>query len=255
MATRAFGTAKISEPSNGRNNSTPTNEPRQATPDPGTRTPVDSGDSGDSGHSHVGPAAGSSTGPATGSSAAGSATDPAAAAAADPAAAAASAAERKRAYHRDYQRKRKAERAGKEKRSDGSSAAGNRKAAAQATVDLNNILFSMHLMGASLLKMPSLVLTEDEAKRLAESITRVTELYDVPIMDEKTRAWLNLSIVGFEVYGTRIIAEMAERRKKQPSPPPMVITPMRPPQHPPPPPPPRDPIDQFFTGGAVHGTA
>src|SRR5579864_2083799 len=251
MATRAFGTPKISEPSNGRSNATPTNEPRQATPDPGTRPPVVSGDSGDSGYSHVGPAAGSSTGSATGSSTGSSA---AAGSATDPAAAAASAAERKRAYHRDYQRKRKAERAGKEKRSDGSSA-GTRKAAAQATVDLNNILFSMHLMGASLLKMPSLILTEDEAKRLAESITRVTELYDVPIMDEKTRAWLNLSIVGFEVYGTRIIAEMAERRKKQPAPPPMVISPMRPPQHPPPPPPPRDPIDQFFTGGAVHGTA
>jgi len=173
----------------------------------------------------------------------------------DPRAAAAAAAERKRAYHREYQRKRKGAKAG----SDTGSATGStsRKAAAQATVDLNNILFSLHMMGASLLKMPSLVLTEEEAKHLATAITRVTELYDVPIMDEKTRAWMNLGIVGFELYGTRIIAEMAERRKKRPAPPPMVIPPFRPQQHPPPPPPQQNPIDAFFNaeGGTTHGRA
>lgn len=119
---------------------------------------------------------------------------------------------------------------------DAAGSASGRKAAAQATIDLNNILFSLHMMGASLLKMPSLVLTEEEAKHLANAITRVTELYEVPILDEKTRAWLNLSMVGFEVYGTRIVAAMADRKKKQPAPPPMVITPFRPQREAPPPP-------------------
>ena len=122
-------------------------------------------------------------------------------------------------------------------------AASARKAATQATLDLNNILFSLHLMGASLLKVPDLALTEEEAKHLAAAITRVTELYEVPLMDEKTRAWFNLGIVGFEVYGTRIVAHMAERKKKQPAPPPMVITPFRPQPQPAPPPP--NPIEGF----------
>ena len=99
-------------------------------------------------------------------------------------------------------------------------------------------------MGAALLKMPDLALTEEEAKHLATAITRVSELYELPLLDEKTRAWMNLGIVGFEVYGTRIVAHMAERKKKQPAPPPMVITPFRPPQHHPPPTPP--PIDANF---------
>jgi len=119
-----------------------------------------------------------------------------------------------------------------------------KRAATQATLDLNNILFSIHLMGAALLKMPDLALTEEEAKHLATAITRVSELYELPLLDEKTRAWMNLGIVGFEVYGTRIVAHMAERKKKQPAPPPMVITPFRPPQHHPPPTPP--PIDANF---------
>lgn len=132
---------------------------------------------------------------------------------------------------------------------DAAGSASTRKSAAQATVDLNNILFSLHMMGASLLKMPSLILTDEEAKHLATAITRVSELYEVPILDEKTRAWLNLSMVGFEVYGTRIVAHMAERKKKQPAPPPMVITPFRPPQHQPPPP--SEPIEGAFAEAAA----
>jgi hypothetical protein len=109
------------------------------------------------------------------------------------------------------------------------------------------------MMAASLLKTPSLVLTEEEAKHLATAITRVTELYEVPILDEKTRAWLNLSMVGFEVYGTRIVAAMAERKKKQPAPPPMVITPFRP--TPTPPRPSQEPIEGFVEEGVMNGQA
>lgn len=155
-------------------------------------------------------------------------------------------------HYRKHKRKFKARQA-KPGNGDAAGAASSRKAAAQATLDLNNILFSLHMMGASLLKTPSLVLTEEEAKHLATAITRVTELYEVPILDEKTRAWLNLSMVGFEVYGTRIVAAMAERKNKQPAPPPMVITPFRP--APTPSRPPQDPIEAFVEEGVKNGQA
>ena len=60
-----------------------------------------------------------------------------------------------------------------------------------------------------------MLITEDEAQRLATAITHVTKLYDVPIMDEKTRAWLNLGMVGVLVYGTRVTAVIVERKKKK----------------------------------------
>ena len=76
----------------------------------------------------------------------------------------------------------------------------------------------MHQMGAVLLKNPSLIITEDESKRLAAAITRVSELYEIPLLDEKARAWINLGLVGVEVYGTRITAAIVERKKKAPAP-------------------------------------
>jgi hypothetical protein len=69
-------------------------------------------------------------------------------------------------------------------------------------------------MGAVLLRSPAFVITEEEAKLLADSITRVTELYDVPLMDEKSRAWLNLGMASVEVYGTRIAAIVMESKRK-----------------------------------------
>jgi hypothetical protein len=71
------------------------------------------------------------------------------------------------------------------------------------------------MMGAALVKNPVLVLTEDESKQLAAAITRVTELYDVPLLDEKTRAWLNLGIVGVQVYGTRITSVIVDKKKSK----------------------------------------
>jgi hypothetical protein len=69
-------------------------------------------------------------------------------------------------------------------------------------------------MGAVLLRAPNFIITEDEAKLLAAAISRVSELYDVPLLDEKTRAWLNLGMAGVEVYGTRIAAVVLESKKK-----------------------------------------
>lgn len=138
---------------------------------------------------------------------------------------------KQRAREKYYQR-RDAARATKAARGDAAAAATTttRKTAAQATLDLTHILYSLHTMGSVLLQIPSLVITQEEAKQLASAITRVSELYEIPILDEKARAWINLGLVGVQVYGTRIAAAMVERKKKAPTPPPMVITPFRPPQ-------------------------
>jgi hypothetical protein len=83
------------------------------------------------------------------------------------------------------------------------------------------------MMLATLTKQASLVLTEDESEKLAKAINAVAELYETPMLDEKTRAWIGLSLVGLEVYGSRIATAylMAKQRPrpvavpaKQPSP-------------------------------------
>ena len=69
------------------------------------------------------------------------------------------------------------------------------------------------MMGAAFLKAPALALTEEESRTLAAAVVRVTDLYDVPLMSEEARAWLNLGMVGCGVYGTRIAAVMLEAKK------------------------------------------
>lgn len=71
------------------------------------------------------------------------------------------------------------------------------------------------MMGAAFFKTPSAAITEDEARNLAAAVVRVTELYDVPLMSEQARAWLNLGMVGCGIYGTRIAAAMLEAKKER----------------------------------------
>lgn len=74
------------------------------------------------------------------------------------------------------------------------------------------------MMGAAFLKVPQLVLSEDESKKLAEAITSVTELYDIPLMDEKTQVWVNLAMVAGSIYGPRIVAHTLEKKASKPVP-------------------------------------
>ena len=90
----------------------------------------------------------------------------------------------------------------------------SRKTASETSGDISRILFSMHMMAASFLKVPELALDDDEAKTLADAVNRVTEQYDIPLMDEKTRAWVNLAMVGTTVYGPRLVAFKMNRKKK-----------------------------------------
>jgi hypothetical protein len=106
-------------------------------------------------------------------------------------------------------------------------------------------------MLAAFTQTPELLLTEEESKKLAAGITRVVELYDVPMLDERSRAWIGLGLVGVEVYGTRIAAAAIKSKRR-----PHVVTPMRqqpPSVHntPPPPPPPPITINQPFAGATL----
>jgi hypothetical protein len=87
------------------------------------------------------------------------------------------------------------------------------KTATKTTRDIGNILFSVHMMGASFLKIPELMLEETEAKQLSDAVSRVSELYEIPLMDERTMAWVNLAIVAGGIYGPRVVAAKMNRKK------------------------------------------
>lgn len=99
---------------------------------------------------------------------------------------------------------------------------------AQATLDLTQLLYSLHSVGAALIKEPVFAITEEEAAILSKGITRVSDLYDVPFVDEKTRAWLNLTMALGQVYGPRVATVIINKKKKSPAPPPLVIAPFHP---------------------------
>lgn len=67
-----------------------------------------------------------------------------------------------------------------------------------------------------MLKVDELTITPEESKQLAEAITAVTELYDVPLASEKTIAWVNLAMVVGAVEGTRIAALLINKKKAGP---------------------------------------
>ena len=116
--------------------------------------------------------------------------------------------EKARNYAKEY--------AARNKTKGSTTAAAERKTSTQTTVDLTHVLFSLHRMGAVLLQSPVFVITEDEAKLLANAITRVTDLYEIPLLDEKSRAVDTWAMAGVEVYGTRIAAVVMEKKRTKP---------------------------------------
>lgn len=89
------------------------------------------------------------------------------------------------------------------------------KAKSQAATDLSGILMSLHLMGAAFLKVPELELDQDEAKRLSDAVNRVQSEYNMPILDPKTLAWINLAMVAGGVYGPRFAAHSIRKKKEK----------------------------------------
>jgi hypothetical protein len=101
------------------------------------------------------------------------------------------------------------------------------KAVTASQVDLTQILFSAHMMMAAIAKAPAWAITEDESAKLAKAIDDVAQHYEMPLLDEKGRAWLALSMVGCEVYGTRVASAIIERKQRQPKPAQASVTPIR----------------------------
>jgi hypothetical protein len=107
----------------------------------------------------------------------------------------------------------------------GATKASAKASATQTTTDLKVLLYSTFSVLATLAKEPIIEITEDEAEKLANSVNRVTALYDVPIFDEKTWAWIHLGRTGLEVFGTRAMAYVIDKKRRQGGP--QVVTPMR----------------------------
>lgn len=85
----------------------------------------------------------------------------------------------------------------------------------QTTTDLSGMLFTIHMVMAKMLKTDLLQITKDESEELSAAITRVTQLYDVHLLDEKSWAFLNLALVMGNVYGTRLmVASMKVKHEK-----------------------------------------
>ena len=69
-------------------------------------------------------------------------------------------------------------------------------------------------MLAAMAKAPAWAITLEESAKLSDSINTVTALYDVGILDERSRAWLGLAMTAAEVYGTRIATEVIKANKR-----------------------------------------
>lgn len=71
----------------------------------------------------------------------------------------------------------------------------------------------LHSAAAFFLKIPELELDETESKNLAASINRVTELYDIPLPDEKIQAWVMLAVTCSSIYGPRLGAVLLKPKQ------------------------------------------
>ncbi len=88
---------------------------------------------------------------------------------------------------------------------------------------LSGVLFSIHNMLASFLKVEEFELDEGESEKLATAIARVQKLYNVKFLSEEAAAWVNLTTVGVSVYGPRVAAYRLRTKKERPQPVPTSI--------------------------------
>lgn len=84
------------------------------------------------------------------------------------------------------------------------------------TANIEALLFSVHLMGASLLSVPELELDKQEAKKLSDAIKEVSKHYNVNL-DPKKVALFQLGAVATGIYGPRVIA-FARRTSRRAAP-------------------------------------
>jgi hypothetical protein len=77
--------------------------------------------------------------------------------------------------------------------------------------NLEKLLLSLHLMGATFLHVPELQIDTQESAMLSKSVLDVFAAYGVPEISEKAMAAIQLGCAVVAVYGTRGVAIM--RRK------------------------------------------
>lgn len=85
---------------------------------------------------------------------------------------------------------------------------------------LANMIYGAHALMAVGLKAPEMIISEEEAKRLAGPILELQKYYKIPF-DPKWAAWFQLITVAGAVYLPRMgrIASRARQQKKSPPPP------------------------------------
>lgn len=72
-------------------------------------------------------------------------------------------------------------------------------------ISLEGLLYSLHLMGMEILKLPEMEIDRSESKKLADAIAEVNKFHHIAI-DPKKLAYLNLGFVAITVYGPRFVA-------------------------------------------------
>lgn len=73
------------------------------------------------------------------------------------------------------------------------------------SLKISDLLYSVHLMGAEICKVPELELDKEEAAKLADAIADVSKYY-ITAFDPKKVAWVHLAVIAGGIYGTRIFA-------------------------------------------------
>ena len=107
-------------------------------------------------------------------------------------------------------RRKSGEESGAEKSSD----------LAPISLNLEDLLYSLHLMGAEFLKTEELALDKDEAKELAKAI-KIVGSYHAMKFDPRKMAYFNLATVMATVYGTRLVAILNKNRSQKQGPTPI----------------------------------
>lgn len=97
----------------------------------------------------------------------------------------------------------------------GASSGSRKNAGTSVSVNgIEKILLSLHMMGASALNTPELMLDDSEAKMLAEGIAGVQEFYSYAPSAE-TIAWANLIAASVAIYGPRAVTVYNNRQKQK----------------------------------------
>ena len=83
--------------------------------------------------------------------------------------------------------------------------AGAKESVRLESLKISDLLYSIHLMGAEICKVPELELDKEEAAKLADAIADVSKYY-ITSFDPKKVAWVHLAVIAGGIYGTRIFA-------------------------------------------------